>query len=196
MTSMIERPPEVTAPGAARPGAGGLPASAGQAWVWFAVVALVVGPFFPLVYSSLGSKPIYLPGGTFTLGAYRTLFADPLFWRAVRNTVSFALGTTVLAVVGGTALAILCTRTNLPGRKAYRLLLIAPILIPPLGAIVAWLSIYGQGGYLTQVVSRNLHLAVWNLSSIPGMSLLGAVITIPVVYLTVQAALAGTDSSL
>jgi iron(III) transport system permease protein len=196
MTSMIERPPGVTAPMPARARARWRPASAGQALVWSAVIALVVGPFFPLVYSSLRSKPIYLPGGTFTLGAYRTLFADPLFWAAVRNTVSFALGTTGLAVIGGTALAILCTRTNLPGRQAYRLLLIAPIVIPPLGLIVGWLSIYGQGGYLTQVVSRNLHLPVWNLSSIPGMSLLGAVITIPVVYLTVQAALAGTDSSL
>ena len=196
MTSTIERPPEVAAPMPAGPRARWLPASAGQALVWFTVVALVVGPFFPLVYSSLRSKPIYLPGGTFTLGAYRTLFADPLFWRAARNTVSFALGTTVLAVACGTALAILCARTNLPGRKAYRLLLLAPIVTPPLGLIVGWLSIYGQGGYLTQVVSRNLHLPVWNLSSIPGMSLLGAVITIPVVYLTVQAALAGTDSSL
>src|SRR5258707_3878631 len=196
MTSMIERPPEVTAPGAARPRARWLPASAGQALVWFAVVALVVGPFFPLVYSSLRSKPIYLPGGTFTLSAYRTLFADPLFWRAVRNTVSFAMGTTVLAVVGGTALAILCTRTNLPGRRAYRLLLMAPIVIPPLGLIIGWLSIYGQGGYITQVVGQNLHLPVWNLSSIPGMSVLGAVITMPVVYLTVQSSLAAADSSL
>jgi iron(III) transport system permease protein len=193
---MIESPAEVAAPAPARSRARRLPASAGQALVWFAVVALVVGPFFPLVYSSLRSKPIYLPGGTFTLGAYRTLFADPLFWAAVRNTVSFALVTTVLAVIGGTALAILCARTNLPGRQTYRLLLMAPIVIPPLGLIVGWLSIYGQGGYLTQVVSRNLQLPVWNLSSIPGMSLLGAVITIPVVYLTVQAALAGTDSSL
>jgi len=196
MTSMIERSPEVTATVPARPRARWLPASAGQTLVWFAVVALVVGPLFPLVYSSLRSKPIYLPGGTFTLQAYRTLFADPLFWRAVRNTVSFAVATTVLAVACGTALAILCGRTNLPGRKAYGRLLIAPILIPPLGLIVGWLAIYGQGGYLTQAVSRNLHLPVWNLSSIPGMSLLGAVITIPIVYLTVQAALAGTDSSL
>ncbi len=196
MTSMIERPLEATVPVAARHRARWLPASAGQALVWFAVVALVVGPFFPLVYSSLRSKPIYLPGGTFTLSAYRTLFADPLFWRAVRNTVSFAMGTTVLAVVGGTALAILCTRTNLPGRRAYRLLLMAPIVIPPLGLIIGWLAIYGQGGYITQVVGQNLHLPVWNLSSIPGMSVLGAVITIPVVFLTVQSSLATADSSL
>src|SRR5260370_2533957 len=196
MTGTIEGPPDVTATVAARPRVRWRPASAGQALVWFIVVALVVGPFFPLVYSSLRSKPIYLPGGTFTLAAYRTLFADPLLRRAVGNTVSFAVGTTVLAVACGTALAILCARTNLPGRNAYRLLLIAPIVIPPLGLIVGWLSIYGQGGYLTQVVSKNLHLPVWNLSSIPAMSLLGAVITIPILYLTVQAALAGTDSSL
>src|SRR5689334_23797756 len=99
MTSMIERLPGVTAPMPARPRARWLPASAGQALVWFVIVALVVGPFVPLVYSSLRSKPIYLPGGTFTLAAYRTLFADPLFARAVRNTVSFAVGTTALAVV-------------------------------------------------------------------------------------------------
>jgi iron(III) transport system permease protein len=173
-----------------------MPASVGQALVWVVVVVLVVGPFFPLVYSSLRSKPIYLPGGTFTVQAYRTLFADPLFWKAVNNTVSFAVGTTVLAVVGGTGLAILCNRTNMPGRKAYRLLLMAPIVIPPLGLIVGWLAIYGQSGYLTQLVSRNLHLPVWNLSSIAGMSVLGAVVTIPIAYLTVQSALAGTDSSL
>jgi iron(III) transport system permease protein len=196
MTSTLDRPSAVVPPVQARRRARWLPASAGQALVWSAVVALVVGPLFPLVYSSLRSKPVYLPGGTFTLAAYRTLLADPLFWRAVRNTVSFAVGTTVLAVACGTALAILCARTNLPGRKAYRLLLIAPILIPPLGLIIGWLAIYGQGGYLAQVVCKDLHLPVWNLSSIPGMSLLGAVITVPVVYLTVQAALAGTGSSL
>jgi iron(III) transport system permease protein len=196
MAGTIERPPDVTAPVTATPRARWMPASAGQAVVWFVVVALVVGPFFPLVYSSLRSKPIYLPGGTFTLQAYRTLFADPLFWQAVRNTASFAVGTTLLAVVGGTALAIGCNRTNLPGRKAYRLLLMAPIVIPPLGLIIGWLAIYGQGGYITQLVGQNLHLPVWNLSSIPGMSVLGAVITIPIVYLTVQSSLAGTDSSL
>lgn len=196
MTSTIDPITAVTPPVPVRPGTRWLPASVGQAVVWFVVIALVVGPFVPLVYSSLRSKAIYLPGGTFTLQAYRTLFADPLFWQAVWNTLYFAAATTVLSVVAGTALAILCGRTNLPGRKAYRLLLMAPIVIPPLGLIVGWLAIYGQSGYLTQVVGRNLHLPVWDLSSIPGMSLLGAVITIPVVYLTVQSSLAGTDSSL
>jgi len=34
-----------------------VPASFGQALVWLAVVALVVGPFLPLLYASVRSKP-------------------------------------------------------------------------------------------------------------------------------------------
>jgi iron(III) transport system permease protein len=173
-----------------------VPAALGQALVSVLVVGLVAGPFIPLVYSSFRSKPVYLPGGVFSLGGYRTLFADPAYWTAVRNTLLFAVGTTVLAVAGGTLLAILCTRTNMPGRRAYGLLLMAPVVIPPLGLIVGWTAIYGQGGYLTQLLSRNLHLPVWNLASIPGMTAFGTVVTLPVAYLTVRASLSGTDASL
>lgn len=173
-----------------------LSTSGGQTLVWVVVVVLVVGPFLPLIYSSLLSKPFYLPGGVFTFEGYRTLFADPAFWHAAQNTVLFAVTTTALSVGAGTAFAILCSRTNMPGGKAYGVLLIAPIVIPPLGLIVGWVAIYGQSGYLTGLVGKNLHLPVWNLSSIPGMSFIGAAVTIPIAYLTVRSSLAGTDSSL
>jgi iron(III) transport system permease protein len=173
-----------------------LPAWASQALVWVVIIGLVAGPLVPLVYSSVRSKPIYLPGGVFTLGAYRALFADPAYWTAVENTLVFAVVATALAVAGGTVLAVATSRTNLPGRRAYGPLLLAPIVIPPMGLIVGWLAVYGQSGYLTQVVRVNLHLPAWDLSSIPGMAVLGAVVTLPVAYLTVQSSLAGTDSSL
>jgi hypothetical protein len=56
------------------------PAWAGQALIWVVVIGFVAGPLVPLVYSSVRSKPIYLPGGVFTFGAYGTLFADPAYW--------------------------------------------------------------------------------------------------------------------
>jgi iron(III) transport system permease protein len=172
-----------------------LPAGLGQAAVWLLVIVLVASPFYPLLYTSFRSKPIYLPGGVFTLDGYRTLFADPAFWTAVRNTAEFATATTALSVAGGTALAVLCTRTNLPWRRGFGVAVIAPIVVPPLGLIVGWLAVYGQGGYLTQVVHDNLRLPVWDLSSIPGMTVLGAVVTLPVSFLTVRAALAGADGA-
>ena len=172
------------------------PASAAQGMLWAVVVVLVVGPLVPLIYASVRSKPLYQPGAVFTLDAYSTLFADPAFWEAVKNTVLFALLTTFLAVAGGTAFAILCNRTNLPGRRVYAVLLLAPIVIPPLGLIVGWLALYGQSGYITGLVADVLHLPVWNLSSIPGMAVLAAAVALPIAFLTCQAALAGTDSAL
>src|SRR3569833_1559878 len=173
-----------------------VPAWGGQTLIWVLVVGLVAGPLLPLLYSSFLSKPLYLPGGVIGLDGYRTLFADPAYWTAVENTVVFAVLTTVLAVTGGTVLAIGCARTNLPGRRVFGLLEMAPAVIPPLGLIVGWMAVYGRSGYLTQVVSRYLHLPVWDLSSTPGMSVLAAVITLPIAYLTAQASLSGTDSAL
>jgi iron(III) transport system permease protein len=189
-----------TAPAPARPVPGirrrRIPASPGQALVWGLAVLVILGPLVPLVYTSFRSKPYYLPGGTWTLGAYRTLFADPEFWRAVQNTVVFAAVATVLAVALGAGFAILVSRTNMPGRRWLGWALLVPIVTPPLALIVGWSSIYGEGGYLTQLFGRKLGLPTWNLSSLGGMAVLGAVVALPVAFLTCRAALAGSDGSL
>jgi iron(III) transport system permease protein len=173
-----------------------VPTSAMQGLVWALTVVLVVGPLVPLAYTSLRSQAFYLPGGTWSLQPYRSLFDDPAFWRAVENTLIFAALTTGLAVGLGTLFAILINRTDMPGRSWLRWLLIAPFVIPPLGLIVGWTSIYGTAGYLTQFVHRNLGLPAWNLSSLVGMAVLGCVVTLPITFLTCQVALQGSDSSL
>ena len=88
MTSTLEHA-DLDIPAEPRPSR--LPAWTGQTLVWVMVIGLVAGPFLPLLYSSVRSKPIYLPGGVFTLGAYRAVFADPAYWTAVENTVIFAV---------------------------------------------------------------------------------------------------------
>jgi iron(III) transport system permease protein len=172
-----------------------LPASAYQTMVWAVVVVLVVGPIAPLIYTSLRSKPYYLPGSVWTFEPYRTLFADHLFWEAVKNTLIFAVLTTAGSVIVGTAFAVLTVRTDLPGRRWLPWLLVSPIVIPPLALVVGWMSIYGPSGYLTQVAS-DLGLPVWNLSSLVGMAVLGTVVTVPISFLTCRAALHGADPAL
>src|SRR3981189_3712523 len=99
----------------------------GQAVVWLLVLGLVVGPLAPIVYASLQSKPFYLPGGVFTFDAYRTLFADPTYWKAVGNSLPFAPLLTMIAGPVGTIFAILCHRTDLPLASWFSRLLLAPI---------------------------------------------------------------------
>ncbi len=124
-----------------RPRKSWLPAGALQGATWALVIALILGPFVPLLYASLRDRPLYEAGGVFTLDPYRELFGDSAFWHAWLNTLAFASLTTALAVVFGAAFAILCGRTDLPGRRAYSRLVLLPILLPSLGMVLGWVVI-------------------------------------------------------
>jgi iron(III) transport system permease protein len=166
-----------------------------QAAIWALVLACVLAPVLPLVYASVQSKPIYASGRVFTLAAYSQLFTDPAFWTAAANTLEFAAITTASSVVLGASFAVLCSRTDVLGRRVYSRLLIAPIVLPPLGVILGWNALYGPGGYAHDFVTQTLHIP-FNLTSVPGMAVLGTAVAVPVVFLVCQASLSGTDSAL
>jgi iron(III) transport system permease protein len=172
-----------------------VPGSGVQAVIWALVSVGVLAPVVPLVYASVQSKPIYASGRVFTLTAYRQLFADPAFRQAALNTLEFAGLTTVGAVVLGGGFAVLCSRTDVLGGRVYARLFIAPILLPPLGLILGWNALYGPGGYAHDFINQTLHVP-FNLTTVPGMAVLGTAVAVPVVFLVCQAALAGLDSSL
>ena len=173
-----------------------IPAWALQWATWLLVVTLIVGPFIPLIYASLRDRPLYEAGGVLTTQPYRDLFGDGAFWDAWVNTLVFAALTTFIAVVGGALVAILCTRTDLAGRKAFGRLILLPILLPSLGMVLGWIVVWGPGGYLTSMFSDRLHLPTLAIDTIPGMALVEASRLLPIAFLTCQAALSRADSSL
>jgi iron(III) transport system permease protein len=166
-----------------------------QAAIWVLVAVAILAPVVPLLYASVQSKPLYAPGRAFTLAAYQQLFADPAFRTAALNTLEFAAMTTVCSVVLGGGFAVLCHRTDVLGRRAYSRLFIAPILLPPLGLILGWNALYGPGGYAHDFINKTLHIP-FDLSTVPGMAVLGTAVAVPVVFLVCQAALSGIDSAL
>jgi iron(III) transport system permease protein len=201
-------PPATTGPGAVATlsPAGDPPAERGrvrrlvpetglQAAIWVLVAVAILAPVVPLLYASVQSKPLYSPGRAFTLAAYHQLFADPAFRTAALNTLEFAALTTVCAVALGGGFAVLCSRTDVLGRRAYSRLFIAPILLPPLGLILGWNALYGPGGYAHDFINNTLHIP-FDLSTVPGMAVLGTAVAVPVVFLVCQAALSGIDSAL
>jgi iron(III) transport system permease protein len=166
-----------------------------QALVWLAIATLVVVPVLPLLYASVRSRPLYESGGSFTLHGYRTLLSDPAFWRAVRNTLEFAGTATALGLVVGGGLAILCERTDLPGRRGLAPAAMLPLLLPPLGLILGWNALYGSGGWFTGFITGTLHLP-WDIGTPWGMGMVGASVSAPIALLIVRAALRDADSSL
>jgi iron(III) transport system permease protein len=173
-----------------------IPAGVVQAGIWLVVVLCVVGPLFPLLYASVRDRPLYEAGGVFTLRSYRELFSDPAFGRAVVNTLEFAGMGSLIAVAGGAGLAILCSRTDLPGRRVFSRIVLVPIALPGLALILGWTVVWGPGGYLSNFSSQRLHVQPWDLGRIPGMAFLGGVVTLPIVFLICGAALARSDGAL
>jgi iron(III) transport system permease protein len=173
-----------------------VPAGVIQWATWLLVVTLILGPFIPLVYASIRDRPLYEAGGVFTVDPYRQLFSDGAYWHAWKNTLAFATLTTLIAVVLGAVVAILCARTDLAGRSVFSKLILLPILLPSLGMVLGWLVVWGPGGYLTNMFSQRLHIPTLAIDTIPGMALVEATRLLPIAFLTCQASLARADSSL
>lgn len=174
-----------------------LPARATQYLLWAGAILLIVGPIVPVVWASLWSTPLYEAGGSLTWGNYGDLLSDPAWWEAVRNSVEFAVLTTIGSVVLGTTLAVLFVRTNLPGRRPLSGVVLLPVLLPGLALILGWAAMYAPSGYVTRTFEEHTPIPVfWDLYSVPGMAMLATGIAAPVVYLFVRAALLSQDSAL
>jgi iron(III) transport system permease protein len=166
-----------------------------QSLVWLISTVLVVVPLLPLVYASVRSRPLYESGGSFTLQGYRSLLSDPAFWTAVRNTLEFAGTVTLLGLLAGGAIAVLCERTDVLGRRLLGPVAIVPLLLPPLGLIMGWTALYGDGGWFTGFITGSLHLP-WDIGTPWGMGVMGASVSAPIAVVIVRAALRANDPSL
>lgn len=180
-----------------RPRASWLPAGATQYLLWAGGCLVILGPLVPVVWASLWSTPLYEAGGSLTLANYGDLFGDPDWWEAVRNSVQFAVLTTVGAVVLGTAMAVLFTRTDLPLRRVLRGAMLLPVLLPGLPLILGWAAVYAPSGFVTRWLEEHTPVPIfWDLYSVTGMAMLAVGIAAPVVYLFVRGSLASQDASL
>ncbi|HWL43554.1 MAG TPA: ABC transporter permease subunit [Ilumatobacter sp.] len=168
-----------------------------QYLVWVLTVVVVVGPLVPVVWASLWSTPLYDDGGSWTLANYRNLLSDPAWWTAVGNTAVFAGLATAAALLAGTALAVALNRVRLPGRRVFRALMLAPILLPGLPLMLGWISMYSKAGYVTSWLDRHTPVPVfWDLYTVPGMALVATGSLTPLVYMVVSTALATSDHTL
>ncbi|MGY0020630.1 carbohydrate ABC transporter permease [Streptomyces sp. YJ-C3] len=96
------------------------------------------------------------------LGNYRTLFADPLFWTAWKNTAEF----TGLALVFGYAMpfVIAVLLNELRHFKAYfRIAVYLPVMLPPIVSVMLWQYFYdpGQGLFNTLLHGAHLPTSQW-----------------------------------
>lgn len=103
-------------------------------WLFLApfIVTIAVFLAWPLLQSVLLSmQQTYGPKTSRWVGFdnFTFLLGDPLFWKALRNTVVFACGSVFLQLPMSLGLAMLLNRPGLKGRAFFRLIFFAPSLV-------------------------------------------------------------------
>jgi len=137
---------------------------------WLAAAALLPMGLvaLPLIYVAVRTLQTGLAGSVAEL--FRSRTAELLI-----NTITLAMGVMILSALIGLSVAWCVERTDLPGRRAWRVLAGLPLAVPAFVSSYAWASI--------DVAFQNLAGAIFIL----------ALSSYPLVYLPVAAALRSTD---
>ena len=153
-------------------------------WMWAAGVLIVLPLVFPLVFlffRVLGASD----------AALDILFDLRTAELALRSTVLTVL-VTATAVAVGVAAAWVISSTEVPGRKAWGVLVPLPLVIPSYVLALSFLAASGPRGTLATVTGWDVPV----LDGLPGAWLALTLSTFPFVYLMVLAALRRLDPAL
>jgi len=116
---------------------------------------------------------------------------DPVVRDALRLSLICSVGATALAVVLGLPLAWVLARTELPGRRMVRALVLLPLVLPPVVGGVALLLAFGRRGFVGQYLDQ------WFGIRLPfttgGAILAEAFVAMPFFVIVVEAGLRSLD---
>jgi iron(III) transport system permease protein len=147
-----------------------------------ALLLLILLPLGWLAYLSVHGER------GFTIGHYARVLSDPPLQKALWNTLLLAFWSGLVALAIGAPLAWLSARTDLPGRRAIRSLIMASFVTPPFLGAFAWVMLAGpNAGYLNRLY-RALTGAdepLLNIFTMPGLIFVVAIYTFPYVYIII-----------
>ncbi len=160
----------------------------GPLWLW--VAALIIAALFAVPIGYLVVRNI--TEGSETLS---TLFSMETA-RPLGNTLLLAVSVSAAAAATGTLLAWLTMRTDLPFRRAWRVICPLPLVLPSFVAGAALLAALSPGGLAEEVLSPLGLEAPTRIEGFWGTFFILTAVSFPYVYLPVAARIGGLPSSL
>lgn len=157
-----------------------------------AVLLLTVYPVGRLVFRALTTAD-----GVWTLDNLRAALAVPRLREGLFNTLLLSALSSVGAIAVGGTLAALAARTDAWARPWIKPLALAPYLVPPIVASLAWIVLAdGHGGLLNAALAAAGLGARFEIFSMGGMVFVGVLLGAPVAFLILHEALSGLDGDL
>ena len=162
---------------------------------------LIVMVGVPLVMVVLMSLRTGFPGegGPLTVANFIAVYTTPSTYKILLNTLSFALGTVIVALAFAVPLVWLLNRTDIPFKNTIYVLMTVGILIPVFLRTIAWILLLSPRiGLVNQWAMRmfGLDQPIISLYNIPGMAFIQGVSFVPSAFFMLSAAYRTMDPAL
>lgn len=156
----------------------------------------VLAPVGLIIYQSFLTAAFFSPRAEFGFDAYRYVFSDRNFYKALGTTAIFSFGMVAIAVPLGGLLAFLITRTDVRGKRLLEVLVLVPMFISSIVLAFGYTVSVGPTGFVSLFVRDIIGIVPWNIYSLPGMILIAGLSHVPHVYLYVSSAMRNLPSDL
>lgn len=164
-------------------------------WSRRTVLGLAVGiiAFLVLIPLAYLLWKAFFPNGELTLQGFAGAFGDAQAVRMVIDTLVYALGSTIFAVVTGTVLAYVNVRTDVPFKAGIFLTSLVPLVMPAILYAPAWIFLASpEIGLFNQILGGPF----FNIFSMAGMIWVSGLHLSPIMFLVMAAAFRSMDPSL
>lgn len=159
-------------------------------------VTVVVGylALVPLVYLLWTT---FTDAEGFSLGGFARAYGDARIGELVGNSLWFAVGSAVLSLAVGTALAYFNVRTDVPFKALFFAASIIPLIIPGILYTIAWIFLASPTiGLLNSLLEPVLGPGTFDIFTVWGMIWVEGLHLSPIAFLFMVAAFRSTDPSL
>ena len=164
--------------------------------VVFATGVAIALPLVIVIYQAFLDAPFFQPSAKLSLSAFRFVFADEDFHRAVGTNLILAFGMTAIAVPVGSVMAFLMVRTDLPGRSWLEPVIIIPVFVSPMVLGFGYIVAMGPVGFLTLWWQQTFGPVPWDIYSLKSLVVVAGLTHVPMVYLYTSSALRSLASDL
>lgn len=156
-------------------------------------LGIVVFVIWPLAEVLLESFRVEFGSDEFSLIQFERMLAQPMVFRAFRNTMVIGVISASLSTVLGSLVAYTLSLAKVRWQKALRILTIVPLVSPPFAVSFAFIMLFGRRGIITYDLLR---ITEYNIYGPQGIVLVQLISNVPLVILILSAVFASMSRDL
>ena len=155
-------------------------------FIALAIFIFVIYPLFEVLIKSFETR------GTegLTLANYKNFFSTHYLRLALSNSLKVGFTTATIGVFIGYIAAFTLTRTNVPGKSIWHVILILPVISPPFVSAISILLLFGFNGLFTRQL---FGLHDFNIYGFKGVVVSQVFTFAPIGYLTLRGVLSSMN---